>query len=59
MAEPNQPDRRPTETEKAPTAADEQPGTNEVQHEPDPKAEPDPTADRPYHPRSPYTAGNY
>jgi hypothetical protein len=39
--------------------ADEDPGTNAVQHEPDPQAEALPEGDRKYHPRSPYTTGNY
>lgn len=39
--------------------ADEEPGTNAVRHEPDPKAEPLPEGERKYHPRSPYTTGNY
>ena len=39
--------------------ADDEPGTNAVQHEPDPKAEPIPDGEHKYHPRSPYTTGNY
>ena len=39
--------------------ADEQPGSNEVEHEPDPDAEPIPDGEHKYMPRSPYTAGNY
>jgi hypothetical protein len=38
-------------------AADE-PGTNAVEHEPDPKAEPIPDGAHKYIRRSPYTAGN-
>lgn len=38
------------------------PDTNEVQHEPDPRAKPIPGApgvDQKWHPKSPYTTGNY
>ena len=34
-------------------------GTNEVQHRPDPKAEPIPDGEHKYVPRSPYRTGNY
>jgi hypothetical protein len=36
----------------------EEPGTNAVEHEPDPSAEPLPEGERKYVPRSPYTTGN-
>lgn len=39
--------------------ADEEPGSNAVEHEPDPKARPIPDGDPKYVPRSPYTTGNY
>ncbi|HWI79416.1 MAG TPA: hypothetical protein VNS31_09465 [Ramlibacter sp.] len=37
---------------------DEEPGSNAVEHEPDPKAEPIPDGEHKYIKRSPYTAGN-
>jgi hypothetical protein len=53
---------------KSPEAAKEQgkplppdedkPDTNEVQHHPDPKAEPIPGVGTKWHPKSPYTTGN-
>ena len=42
--------------EKVP--AREEPGTNAVEHEPDPGADPTPDGDRRYIKRSPYTTGN-
>jgi hypothetical protein len=36
----------------------QEPGTNKVEHEPDPEAEPLPEGERKYVPKSPYTAGN-
>lgn len=38
---------------------DDKPDTNEVQHHPDPTAEPIPGAEHKWHPKSPYTTGNY
>lgn len=38
---------------------EEEPGSNAVQHEPDPKAQPIPDGEHKYVPRSPYTTGNY
>ena len=39
---------------------EDKPDTNEVQHHPDPKAEPIPgTGEQKWHPKSPYTTGNY
>ena len=38
---------------------EDKPDTNEVQHHPDPKAEPIPGVDHKYHPKSPYTGGSY
>jgi hypothetical protein len=43
---------------QGPTPPDEDPGTNAVEHEPDPKAEPIPDGEHRYIPRSPYTTGN-
>jgi hypothetical protein len=37
---------------------DQEPGTNAVEHEPDPKAEPVPDGEHKYIRRSPFTAGN-
>jgi hypothetical protein len=37
---------------------EDKPDTNEVQHHPNPRAEPIPDGQQPYHPRSPYTTGN-
>jgi hypothetical protein len=39
-------------------AEEEKPGTNEVQHQPNPRAEPMPDGDPKYRPSSPYTHGN-
>jgi hypothetical protein len=45
--------------ERRPEApADEEPGSNAVEHEPDPKAEPIPDGEHKYIRRSPYTTGN-
>jgi hypothetical protein len=44
---------------RAPEPADEEPGTNAVEHEPDPDAKPIPDGEHKYIPRSPYTSGNY
>ena len=41
-----------------PTPTHEEPGTNAVEHEPDPQAEPLPDGHHKYVPRSPFTAGN-
>ena len=38
--------------------ADDEPGTNAVEHEPDPDAKPIPDGQHKYVRRSPYTAGN-
>ena len=37
----------------------QEPGSNAVEHEPDPDAKPIADGEHKYHPRSPYTAGNY
>lgn len=39
-------------------APGEEPGTNAVEHEPDPKAKPIPDGEHKYVPRSPFTHGN-
>ncbi|MDP3856352.1 MAG: hypothetical protein Q8Q73_01175 [Stagnimonas sp.] len=38
--------------------ANKEPGTNAVDHEPDPHAKPIPDGEHKYIPRSPYTSGN-
>jgi hypothetical protein len=44
---------------EAPDAmGEEEPGSNEVEHEPDPKAKPIPDGEHKYVRRSPYTTGN-
>jgi len=50
--EPDTQDSRPA------APAGEEPGTNAVEHEPDPKAQPIPDGEHKYIRRSPYTAGN-
>jgi hypothetical protein len=40
------------------TPGDEEPGSNAVEHEPDPKAKPIPGGEHKYVPRSPFTHGN-
>jgi len=40
------------------TMDEEEPGTNAVEHEPDPEAKPIPDGEHKYVRRSPYTAGN-
>jgi hypothetical protein len=58
MATPKTPD--PPEELNEPLPPEEQKeGTNEVQHHPDPKAEPIPGGEHKYHPPGPYTTGNY
>lgn len=44
--------------ETKPRAADEEPGSNAVEPEPDPKARPIPDGEHKYVRRSPYTTGN-
>ena len=58
MVAPKLPE-RPKELGEALPPEEDQPGTNAVQHHPDPKAEPIPDGEEKYHPRSPYTTGNY
>jgi hypothetical protein len=58
----------PSPDEPRPEAQDEgspatkspgdEPGSNEVEHQPDPNAQPIPDGHHKYTPRSPYTAGN-
>lgn len=44
---------------RPPEPAGDEPGTNEVEHEPDPNAKPIPDGEHKYIRRSPYTSGNY
>ena len=37
----------------------DEPGSNAVEHQPDPEAKPIPDGEHKYVPRSPYTTGNY
>jgi hypothetical protein len=57
MTSPKSPEAR-EELDQAPPDEDK-PDTNEVQHHPDPKAEPIPGLEHKWHPKSPYTTGNY
>ena len=57
MVTPKLPE-RPKELDKPLPPEEDKPGTNETQHQPNPRAEPIPNGDRPFHPRSPYTTGN-
>ena len=47
------------EPRRKPQPANDEPGTNAVEHEPDPDAKPMPDGDHKYIRRSPYTSGNY
>jgi hypothetical protein len=44
--------------ERDKSAPGEEPGTNAVEHEPDPAAKPIPDGEHKYVPRSPFTHGN-
>jgi hypothetical protein len=44
--------------ERKPAPADQEPGSNAVEHEPDPNAKPIPDGEHKYIKRSPFTAGN-
>lgn len=56
----SQPGKRQPDEDKrpAPEAADQEDGSNAVEHEPDPKAKPIPDGAHKYVPRSPFTTGN-
>jgi hypothetical protein len=49
----------PAPARRRPRPGEEDPGTNAVQHRPDPRAEPIPDGEHKYVPRSPYRTGNY
>ena len=46
------------ESSRAPTPPGQEPGSNAVEHEPDPNARPIPDGEHKYIRRSPFTAGN-
>jgi hypothetical protein len=58
MSTPRNPDA--AKDEQPPATDENEEGSNAVQHEPDPNAEPIPLpgGEHKYHPRSPYTHGN-
>lgn len=58
MTSPKSPDAA-RELDKPLAPEEDKPDTNEVQHHPNPKAEPIPDGDPKWHPKSPYTTGNY
>jgi hypothetical protein len=58
MSTPRTPDAQDEKTRETPHS-EEEPGSNAVQHEPDPKAEPIPDGEHKHIPHSPYTTGNY
>lgn len=49
---------KPDEDKPRPPGADEEPGSNAAEHEPDPKAKPIPDGAHKYVPGSPFTTGN-
>ena len=57
MSTPRTPQAEDEKTREGPH--EEEPGSNAVQHEPDPRAKPIPDGEHKYVPRSPYTTGNY
>jgi hypothetical protein len=58
MATPKTPEPPETDLDKPLTPEEDKPGTNAIQHHPDPKAEPIPGVDHKYKPRAPYVTGN-
>lgn len=58
MAIPKQPPPEASDESKH-RPDDEEPGSNAVEHEPDPDAKPIPDGEHKYVRRSPYTTGNY
>jgi hypothetical protein len=55
---PKQPPPKAADDKPSPAPTDEERGTNAVEHEPDPKAQPLHDGERKYVPKSPYTTGN-
>lgn len=58
MSRKPEPPRADDEPRPAPEPAHDEPGTNAVEHEPDPSAKPIPGGDPKFIRRSPYTSGN-
>jgi hypothetical protein len=58
MSTPKTPPRAGDDERPAKTPAHEEPGSNAVEHEPDPDAKPMPDGQHKYIRRSPFTAGN-
>ena len=52
------PERPQGDDQKGNSTPAEEPGTNAVEHEPDPTAKPIPDGEHKYVPRSPFTHGN-
>jgi len=60
MSAPKKPPKREQPKRDVPQDGQTQePGSNSVEHEPDPDAQPIPDGEHRYIPRSPYTTGNY
>jgi hypothetical protein len=57
MSTPNEPPAQDQQQRELPK--EQEPGTNAVEHEPDPRAQAIPDGQRRFIPRSPYTTGNY
>lgn len=57
MSKPTKPSAK-QEKPQAPEPVNEDPGSNAVEHQPDPEAKPIPDGEHKYVRRSPYTAGN-
>jgi len=58
MSKKPRPPEAADDARRPPEPAGEEPGSNAVDHEPDPRAKPIPGAEHKYIPRSPYTSGN-
>ena len=56
IPKPSPPERSDQEQPQVP--AQQEPGTNAIEHEPDPNADPIPDGEHRYIRRSPYTTGN-
>ena len=57
MSTPRKPQEKDEKQREQPQ--DQEPGSNAVEHEPDPDAKPIADGEHRYVPRSPYTTGNY
>lgn len=58
MSQKPSPPKAAEDAQRPPQADREEPGSNAVEHEPDPKAKPIPDGEHKYIRRSPYTSGN-